>query len=63
MPYYCIHCCLWREVMDIEKFGYPTRITDCPVEDFTQPCRMYFYKDPDLIPEKYFERVGARKAP
>lgn len=61
VPYYCVHCCLWNEVIPIEKQGYPTKITECPSEDFSKPCTQYFYKDPDLIPERYFRRVGFKK--
>ena len=63
VPYYCTHCCLWREVMDIERQGYPSRINEFPVDDFSKPCRWIFYKDPNLIPEEYFERVGFKKDP
>ena len=62
-PYYCVHCCLWHEIMAIEIRGYPERITECPVDDPSEPCRIYFYKDPNLIPEFYFERVGLKKDP
>ncbi len=63
VPYYCIHCCLWMEIMAIENMGYQMHVTDCPVEDFQKPCHWYFYKSPDLIPEQYFERVGFKKDP
>ena len=60
VPYYCIHCPLMWEIMPMEIQGYPTRITllgDRP-ED---PCVHLHYKKPELIPEKYFTRVGKTK--
>ncbi len=63
VPYYCIHCCLWSEIMAIEKNGYPLRVTEFPADDYGKPCKWYFYKDPNLIPEAFFERVGFSKDP
>ena len=63
VPYYCTHCCLWHEVMSTEVRGYPLRITESPLDDYQQPCRSYFYKDPESIPQKYFERIGFKKDP
>jgi hypothetical protein len=63
VPYYCIHCCLWSEIMSIESNGYPLRVTECPVGDFNKPCLWYVYKSPELIPAEYFERVGLKKDP
>ena len=63
IPYYCIHCCVWNEVMAIEATGYPWKVTECPEGDSEEPCYWYFYKDPNLIPEEYFERVGFKKDP
>jgi hypothetical protein len=63
VPYYCTHCCVWREQMQIEKKGYPARVTECPAGDFSKPCLWYIYKKPELIPAGYFERVGYKKDP
>ncbi len=63
VPYYCAHCCLWNEVMGVETVGYPWKVTECPVDDFEKPCYWYAYKNPDLIPEEYFERIGFKKDP
>lgn len=63
VPYYCLHCCVFNEIMAIEQNGYPSKITECPAEDFTKPCCFYMYKDPTLIPERYFNRVGFKKDP
>ncbi len=63
VPYYCTHCCIWSEIMAIERNGYPTRVTEFPADDPSKPCVWYMYKDPNLIPEKYFTRVGFKKDP
>jgi hypothetical protein len=60
VPYYCLHCSVWHEIMMIERLGYPAKITDYN-EDPNAPCRWYFYKDPKDVPEKYYERVGMKK--
>ncbi len=60
VPYYCLHCCIWSEILPIEWSGYPVRITDY-TEDPEEPCRFFFYKDPRQIPEHYFQRIGKKK--
>lgn len=62
VPYYCAHNCLWWEVMSIEDIGYPVKVYEWS-EDVAQPCRVFFYKDPALIPEEYFTRAGFQKDP
>lgn len=55
--YYCAHCALVNEVMSIEGYGHPMRITEYP-EKAEDPCVWYIYKDPKDIPAEYYERVG-----
>lgn len=62
VPYYCIHCCVWHEIMAIEAQGYPTKITEYS-DDPDMPCVWIFYKDPEMIPENYFTRIGMKKDP
>lgn len=69
-PFYCLHCALGRGVMAIEARGYPIRLHDDPGSGFNpdrdhpfDPCRMVFYKDPALIPERYFTALGFVKDP
>ncbi len=62
VPYYCAHNCLWWEIMSIEDIGYPVKVYEWS-EDVAQPCRVFFYKDPSLIPEQYFARAGFEKDP
>ena len=60
IPYYCLHCCVWSEIMPIEWFGYPQRVTSFS-DNPNDPCIWYVYKKPELIPEEYFTRVGKKK--
>lgn len=62
VPYYCLHCSIWHEMMPIEEKGAPTKVTEYN-PDPNAPCKFYFYKKPELFPEKYYERVGLRKPP
>ncbi len=62
VPYYCTHCCVFSEILPIEWVGYPARIHE-PPEKNSDPCRLYIYKKPELIPEKYFTRLGKTKDP
>ena len=60
VPYYCLHCCVWSEILPIEWYGYPLRVTAYP-DNPDDPCAWYIYKKPELIPEEYFTRVGKKK--
>lgn len=59
VPYYCTHCAV-NEILPIEWGGYPLWVTDFD-PDASKPCRWQFYKKPELIPEKYWTRVGEKK--
>jgi len=59
---YCSHCSLVNEILPVESFGYPNRITEYP-ENPGDPCTWYIYKDPDDIPEEYYRRIGKTKPP
>jgi hypothetical protein len=57
---YCVHCCVLQQLTPIDDFGYPARVIDPP----TQPgaaCRWTVYRDPALVPDEAFERVGRRR--
>ncbi len=60
IPYYCLHCSIWHEMMSIQEKGAPTKITEYN-PDPNVPCVSYFYKKPELVPEKYYKRVGLEK--
>ncbi|MFC1669487.1 hypothetical protein ACFL20_03790 [Spirochaetota bacterium] len=59
VPYYCIHCAV-NEIMPLEWGGYPMWVTEY-TDDHEAPCAWHFYKKPELIPEKYFTRLGFKK--
>lgn len=61
---YCTHCCQLMEQNPIAKFGYPIRVVDPPTWPAAQhggKCTWWVYKDPTLVPEWVYSRVGARK--
>lgn len=59
VPYYCIHCAV-NEILPIEWGGYPLWVTGFD-DDASKPCYWHFYRKPELVPEKYFSRLGFRK--
>jgi hypothetical protein len=59
VPFYCIHCAI-NEILPIEWGGYPLWVTGYS-DDASKPCYWHFYKKPDLIPDKYFSRLGFEK--
>jgi hypothetical protein len=59
VPSYCAHCAL-NEVTSIERLGYPAWVTEFD-PDPHKPCGWTVYKDPKLIPEGYFTRLGKKK--
>ena len=62
VPYYCSHCCVFFELMPIETLGYPIRIHE-NVDRPEMPCVQIVYKAPELVPEHYFARIGAKRDP
>jgi len=63
---YCVHCCQLNERMPMRRFGYPTRVVEPPVWPEARTgtkCTWYIYKDPALVPEDVYRRVGAVKPP
>ncbi|MDO8567116.1 MAG: hypothetical protein Q7R57_00195 [Dehalococcoidales bacterium] len=60
VAYYCTHCALEMEILPIEMRGYPLAIVEYN-EKPDAPCVRLYYKSPELIPEKYFTRVGQKR--
>jgi hypothetical protein len=61
---YCVHCCLLNMVMPIDRLGYPTRVIEPPTWPGARagaPCTWWVYKDPALVPDEVYERVGRRR--
>jgi hypothetical protein len=63
VPYYCVHCGICNEIIPIEMIGYPLRVNDYREDVTDGSCAWFFYKEPELIPEEYFTRVGMVKDP
>ena len=61
VPVYCTHCCDYFEIFPIEIRGYPIAVF-FPGQKPEDPCIQFFYKNPALIPEEYFARVGKAKS-
>ena len=59
VPYYCVHCAI-NEILPLEWGGWPLWVTGYR-PDAAEPCTWHFYKRPELIPEKYFTRLGFKK--
>ncbi len=60
VSYYCIHECVFLEIVPIELRGYPIAVVQY-AEKPEDPCFLLFYKKPESIPEEYFTRVGKTK--
>jgi len=54
---YCVHCCVLQQLGPIDAFGYPARVIDPPTEP-GQHCTWTVYRDPSLVPDAAYERVG-----
>jgi len=60
--HYCGHCAFVNEILAIEHYGHPMRVTEYP-ENAEDACVWYVYKDPAKIPAEYYERVGKTPPP
>ncbi len=60
VPYYCTHCALMWEIIPTELRGHPIRI-NLPPEKDGDPCVHLYYKDPQAIPVKFFDRISRRR--
>lgn len=61
---YCVHCCLLNELVPVERLGYPTRVVEPPVwpADGANPrCTWWVYKDPALVPDAVYHRLGRER--
>lgn len=57
---YCTHCADINELLPLDRVGRPMRVTEHP-RDPGDKCRWYIYKRPELIPEKFYEKVGRQR--
>lgn len=60
-PLYCTHCSFMNERLPIQWSGYPLYPSDPPEDFHSGPCTWYWYKNPDDIPARHWERHGAVK--
>jgi hypothetical protein len=61
---YCAHCCQLQERASITRLGYPVRVVEPPVWGTDEPreyCTWSIYKDPQLVPDEAYRRVGETK--
>ena len=50
-----------NEKLPIEWSGFPLYPSDPPEDYSTDPCTWYWYKDPEAIPDRHWERYGAAR--
>lgn len=58
--HYCVHCCVLQQLEPIDRLGYPARVIDPPLRP-SDSCSWTVYRDPALVPEEAYRRVGRRK--
>src|SRR5258706_10358272 len=62
-PLYCTHCSFMNELLPIRWYGAPLYPSDPPDDYDRDPCIWYWYKDPERIPARHWERYGLVKPP
>jgi hypothetical protein len=58
--HYCVHCCVLQQLSPIRRLGYPARVVDPPLQPGDR-CTWTVYRDPSLVPDEAYRRVGQRK--
>ena len=58
--HYCVHCCVLQQLEPIDRSGYPARVIDPPLAP-GESCVWTVYRDPALVPESAYRRVGRAK--
>jgi hypothetical protein len=59
-PVYCAHEAAMEEI-DIDRNGTPFVVVEPASKLGEEQCSFIIYKDPNSIPEKYYERLGRSK--
>ena len=61
--YYCAHCCVVMQLLPIDRFGYPVRVVEPPTypAEREAKCTWHVYKDPAVVPERFYTEVGRTK--
>ena len=57
---YCAHCSVNNEIQAVETTGRLTSV-EFPSERPGEPCVRHVYRDPDVIPEEIYVRIGKTK--
>ena len=57
---YCVHCCVLQQLTPIDDFGHPARVVEPPTRP-GDPCTWTVYRDPALVPDEAYIRVGRRR--
>jgi hypothetical protein len=62
---YCVHCCQLQERVPIGRLGYPIRVIEPPLwpNGAGRKCTWTVYKDPSLVPDDAYRRVGFEPPP
>jgi hypothetical protein len=55
--HYCIHCCVLQQLEPIRRIGHPGRVIEPPTKP-GDSCSWSVYRDPALVPDQAYERVG-----
>ncbi|RJP32170.1 MAG: hypothetical protein C4536_06725 [Actinobacteria bacterium] len=61
-PIYCVHCPFMFSILPVSQKGFIKFAIDSPIEP-PEPCKWYFYKDRNDVPESYYAQIGATKRP
>ena len=65
LPIYCSHCPMVHEIAPVQYFGRGSQfwVHAAPFPKKPgDPCILHIYKNPDDIPESYYERIGMSPA-
>lgn len=57
--HYCVHCCVLQQLEPIRRLGFPARVIDPPLAP-GDSCSWSVYRDPSLVPDDAYLRVGER---
>jgi len=57
--HYCIHCCVLQQLEPIRRIGHPGRVIEPPRKPGDE-CSWSVYRDPSLVPDEAYERVGEK---
>jgi hypothetical protein len=58
------HSCVKLGIISVDRLGYPLRFVDCPTypDGRDAKCSRYVYKDPSLVPDHVYARIGRTRS-